>query len=411
MIFCAVRARQNTEVKASESALGSPSPGAATSTYNPSASAVVGIWLFFLIYCVNAIRMKYPQFNFPVIISSIFIVVSSLYGQQFATMTQGIAFMKRLMEAFFTGLAIATGTSFLIFPATSRTIAFTQMTGYIEGLRAALKAQSVYFGSIETRDMFGRAETVDEMTEKRGKKGEKIFSEEAEVIKQQLRKVTEMHGKLHAELPFAKREIAIGYLGPEDLKQIFSHLRQIVIPVVGLGSIVDVFERVSDYNKWNEPLDPEFDSHSDQARERIVREWNHLMVTLHEPFANLIQVMDEGLLHVLYQLKLVKRPKVVSASPNHSTSASETPDTEAKADATAPGEEKFAEYLERKAKDFKRGKAIALRAWCEQKNIAIPPELFDDPKSAPVAGSSKMSVSRRSQRQLYMLLHVSAQVY
>lgn len=68
-LYCGIKARQNT------TPAGSPPTG-----YNSSASAVLAVWLFFQTYMANVLRSALPQFQFPVIIYSIFLVVSLTYG-------------------------------------------------------------------------------------------------------------------------------------------------------------------------------------------------------------------------------------------------------------------------------------------------------------------------------------------
>jgi hypothetical protein len=53
------------------------------------------------------------------------------YGPTFPSMTYAISFAKRLIEAFLTGFGLATATHFFIFPLSSRTVVFKEMTGYL----------------------------------------------------------------------------------------------------------------------------------------------------------------------------------------------------------------------------------------------------------------------------------------
>lgn len=119
-LYTATRARANTAA-----------PGAPPNTYNASASAVSAIWLLVQIYLVNYLRAARPQFQFPAIIYSIFAIVSMSYGPTFPNMTYSISFMERLIEAFLTGFALATGVHFVIFPVSSRMVVFKEMTGYM----------------------------------------------------------------------------------------------------------------------------------------------------------------------------------------------------------------------------------------------------------------------------------------
>lgn len=65
MLYCGIQARLHTAV-----------PGASPIAYNSSSSAVLAVWLVFQTYLVNTLRSALPQFQFPVIIYSIFLIVS-----------------------------------------------------------------------------------------------------------------------------------------------------------------------------------------------------------------------------------------------------------------------------------------------------------------------------------------------
>lgn len=398
MVFCCVKARQHTE---------SGPPGA----YNSSASAVSAIWLFFQIFMVHTFRAKFPQFQFPVVIFSMVVTITTSYAPSFPTMAAGINLVERMLKACLTGLAISTATSLLIFPFTTRTAVFRQMAGYIGNLRAALKAHSNYYESLRHEDMFGRTATYDETVEKLGKKGRKVYSPEAEAIKVAIQQITDLHSKIHADITFAKREFAFGKLGPDDIQEVFRQLRKCMIPVVGLGFIVDIFQRLSDYNRWNEPNDDGLGMASDEARERVVREWNDIMRAVYDPFASMIEAIDEGLQHVSYVLRLVKPPKKTATAFTTDTSSDEPKDAEASAVCSSPGEKGFAAYFAQKLEDFKVAKRIALRTWSEGKGVHLPPDFFDRPSSLNAdiddiplefGGMSR----DRSRRQLYMFLYV-----
>lgn len=119
-LYTAVQARMNTAA-----------PGAPPNAYNSSASAVCAIWFMVQIYLINYLRAARPQFQFPAIVYSIFAIVAMSYGPTFPSMTYAISFSKRLIEAFFTGFGLATATHFFIFPLSSRTVIFKEMTGYL----------------------------------------------------------------------------------------------------------------------------------------------------------------------------------------------------------------------------------------------------------------------------------------
>jgi hypothetical protein len=277
-----------------------------------------------------------------------------------------------------------------------------------------LKAYGAYFEAMEENDMFGRVETYDNKTEKRTPEGKKVYSPEADAVKAASRSIVGVHGKLHGDLPFAKREIALGNLGPDDMKEIFKQLRHVMIPIVGVSTVVDVFERLSDVNVWNQPVDSGLaeDIHSEAVRARIVHDWNAIMRSVHEPFSHILEVIDEGLQHVLYQLKLAKRPKKdqKEASQENSGTGNEN-DVEATAAGTAPGDEGFADYLEAQSDQFFQTRLVTLQEWCHKKGLDLPEDYFRHPQDRPMQFPQDVpgGVGQdRNEKQLYMILHVSS---
>jgi hypothetical protein len=132
-LYCAIQARIHTTPE-----------GTSPLGYNSSASAVLAVWLIFQTFLTNALRASLPQMQFPVILYSIFAIVSSTYGVQFPTMAYSINFMEMLLEAFLTGFAIATGVSLFVFPISSRAVVSKELAGYLASLSGLLKAQGAF---------------------------------------------------------------------------------------------------------------------------------------------------------------------------------------------------------------------------------------------------------------------------
>jgi hypothetical protein len=185
-----------------------------------------------------------------------------------------------------------------------------------------------------------------------------------------------------------------------------------MIPVVGLSFIVDIFQRLSEYNKWNEPIDPLATDIGTTIRSRVVHEWNEIMKAVHDPFASIIETIDSGLEHISLSLHLTKPPKASLGKKDASTDGAA--DLEASAEKPpSPGDAEFAAYYERKLSDFKVAKRLALRTWSEEKGITLPPDFFERPSSdLPDLDEfllDKSGVGRdRSRRQLYLFLYVGA---
>ncbi|KAL9073282.1 MAG: hypothetical protein Q9157_004813 [Trypethelium eluteriae] len=378
--------------------VGTPSPGAQTGGYNSSQSAVCAIWLFFQVYIINALKSKYPQLQFSAIIWSIFAIVSMSYGPNFTTTTQALNFARTLLITYLSGFGIAFGVSLLVVPMNSRKIVFKIIPGYIGALRGALKAHARYVESLEHTDMFLPISHSGE-TKSTGEPKEKPHINEAMAFKKAAEALAGLIAKLHGELPFAKREIAIGKLGPDDLNELLRLLREIMIPVLGLSSVADIFERTSHWLGWDHAPT----AGDDPNRERSVQDWNELAKLMHEPVSKLTQIMDEGLHHTLLKLQFIEQPKSTK-----STSSSTEPDVEAKGDAIQPGDPTFGDYMEMKIQEFEATKQPMLRKWCELHDIDLPPDFFEKPASSESMLSAYDTEfdKRRRQRQMYLVLYI-----
>jgi hypothetical protein len=295
MVWSGVKARQHATT-----------PGAPPQRYNSSQSAVLGVWLFFQIYAINTVKAKFPQLAFPTIIYAIQVNVAATNGFLFQTTAQCEAFIARLLEAFLTGFALATGVSLFIIPVTSRKVVMKEVTGYIALLRGSLSAHKAYIHSMEHSDMFAKTYVPEAKDKENSKDTKPKMKPEVAAIKKMVGSIQELHGKLTADLPFAKREIAYGKLSPDDLEAVFKQLRSIMLPILGLSSVMDLFERGAELNHWGE--DDEELEHEEQ-RKKVVSEWNEMFQYLHEPFSEIFQALDDGLAHVLLRLGLAPLPK------------------------------------------------------------------------------------------------------
>jgi hypothetical protein len=318
-------------------------------------------------------------------------------------MTAGISFAKRLMEAFFTGLAISTAVSFLVFPVTCRKIVFKEFAGYLQALQGGLQAHRAYLHSLEDPDCLSKSVITDA-------DGKATQTPETAAVRAAIGGITALHGKLQGDLPFAKREIALGKLGADDLKEMNKLIRNIMLPTVGLGAVLDIFERIAALHGWTQAhLQSGLDTEETEDRRKTLVEWSENIKAIHDPFDSIVEVMVEGLEHVALQLQLKKPAKAEKTRPKDPASSG---DIEAEAVATRPGEKGFADHLEQKINVFNGGKQQNLREWCARHGIELSPDFFEHPKDAEFAESAelrnvKTEQHQRNQRQLYLLLYVS----
>lgn len=189
-------------------------------------------------------------------------------------------------------------------------------------------------------------------------------------------------------------------------------IREVMLPVVGLGAIMDVFDRIAASQGWSEAqLKEGLEPAEQKRRKMILNEWSDNIKALRGAFDSIIEVMNEGLEHIALQLQLKKAPKAKKGSTSSDEKMED--DVEGRAESTNPGEKGFADYLDQKTIAFNAGKETTLRAWCERHGIELSTHFFDHPADAPYTETEAhqhedQEQHTRNQRQLYLLLYVSS---
>lgn len=353
--------------------------------------------------------------------------VASTYAPQFATMAQGISFAKSLLEAFLTGLAIAAGVSLFIYPVTSRKVVFKEMSSYIEALRGCMKVQTGYLHTLENTNMFsphsGTHHTSNHTGKNRqpqrpdNKDSNAEIDDEANKLKGTVAGLAALHGKLHGDLSFAKKEVGYGKLKANDLTELFRLFRNVMLPIVGMGTIVDMVKRIVNQRMASEEATgSDNEEHSTvkgkSSTEVEIDQWNEIMKSLHTPFEAMAQTIDEGLLHISYTLEFSKP----SRKSKHSRTSIDDPqtsvveDVEAKGDVIKPGQTGFVQYLERKTDKLHKERQVTLTDWCKSNDIKTASAISDISlqPTPDLDGEAEQRIrDRRNQQQVYLLLYVS----
>jgi hypothetical protein len=409
--FCCVKARINTEGFAGPGTggpgtSGLAAGGAQTAPYNSSASAVAGVWLFVEIYAISVLRARLPQYTIPCIMCAIVANISMTYAPQFNTMNQATAFIVNILKAYLIAFAIATGVSLLVFPLTSRHLVRNDMQSFISGLRSALKANLVYLNSLQSSDMFAAQRT--------NTAGEKPFrSPEALEFATKTEALTAILAKFSTDLPFAKREVAIGKIGPDDLQQIFRLMRQCVTPAIGLSCMPAIFEHTGEEAGWDRSVSfagvslEDAANDAEKARIEAINEWHELLRLLREPFSSITDVINEGLEHVLRTLSLPKQP---IKKPSQE-------DSEAVGDQPKPGDTNYAHYYKCRADEFQQSKQLMLRGFCHVHDIELSDDFFTNSANRDFEAPSWMNegtftpARRALRRQLMIVLYIEFLLY
>lgn len=317
--------------------------------------------------------------------------------------------LTELLTGFLTAFGLATGVHLIIVPMSCRQVVFKSLEGYFGAIRGALKAQTAYLQSLESSDMFTPIDITDESDTKKKtknndgkKKTPHTQTPQAEALKAAIEGLKGLHGRLVVDLPFAKRETAWGKLDAKDLDEIFTFMRSILIPLVGLSTIVDIFERTAERRGWVHATRSKYEETDKwqevdlKEKENEKRVWNEMMKTMHEPFAIAVEAMDQGLEHAAILLELTAPPK--KKERDIEENASEDP---------KPGELQFGEYLEKRMKEFYGKRGQTLKTWAREKGLSE--EQFDSMNASPVTEDYSQPEEKkhhRDQQQLYIILYL-----
>ncbi|KAI8952788.1 hypothetical protein F4801DRAFT_599250 [Xylaria longipes] len=407
ILWSALQARFHTQT--------APDDPRSPPTYNSSQSAVSAVWLFANIWLVNTMRAKYPSLSVPVIVYSIITNISCTFSPSITSNAAFQGLIRQLLITILTGFAIATATCLLVFPVPSRAVWAAQLKGVIGLLQGVVKQDKSYLQSLEREDMFaipadicaathlGDSENSTDGASKETQKSKKKnevesaprSTAETKAIKETMFKLRLLTSKMYVDLPFAKRDIAWAKLSAKDLTTLMELFRSVVIPTHGIGTVIDIFQRLAEKRGWVTTSETPLEVLAEKNEDKRV--WNEVMKQLHEPFEKLSAAIDEGLQHAGMLLEILPRPK----APNKSGGGG---DIESKGDLIQPGDQGFAEVLKGRIQSFRDGRGTILRAWTKEKGLITDDMSLDEINSIPFSPTDARH--RRDQEQLFVLLYI-----
>ncbi|PNY26824.1 Uncharacterized protein TCAP_03239 [Tolypocladium capitatum] len=397
-LWSSIQARIHTSPPTSQGTTIAPLP------YNSSQSAVCAVWLFANIWVANLVRAKLPSFNLPVIIYCILINNSTTFGPMIARTTAAEAFVKEQLLAMLFGMGLATGVSLFVFPISSRMVVIGEFNGLIGLLRKLVGLQMEYLAGLAKEDTFAIETENDKTREALGaKKKVKAKYERktkeakaAEYLKEVVGTIRVLAGKLYGDMTFAKRDMAWGKLDARDLSETFTLIRNVMIPIVAMSTIIDIFHRVAEHQGWNVDEDTPAEIVAEKNREKQV--WNDTMKKMHPPFQMLAEAIDQGLEHTGICLETLPKPNL---SKKPKSSGSDDIDVEARGDKINPGDERFASLVDRKMRQFYSQKGKILRIWVRERRLAA-----DEAKLTHPQHLTASDTMQRNQAQIYISLYM-----
>jgi hypothetical protein len=302
-----------------------------------------------------------------------------------------------LLETFFTGFGISAAVSIFIIPFTSRDIISMRIAADLQAFKTALKAQSQFMLSLSTRDWYDSQDSskrLDSRSDNDYNSHQRTAPwPEADALRKATMNVAEEQVKIQSELRYAKREAAWAKLGAKDFGMLSRLLKNILLPVLGMESLVEVTDRIEKRGGWRS-FRASTTAHTmtelelNALEEKEKEQWRWIFEQLRGPVQRLLQAMIEGLDHSTYALEFAKRP------------ASSKTDLEANGLDSQPGGKGFAAHLEKMIQDFLEQREGPLKEWCALKGM-------DGPSQENSMKPLDYPLHQRHQAQLFLFLDVS----
>ena len=299
-----------------------------------------------------------------------------------------------------TGFALATACNLLLFPISSRTIIFRDAAAYIHALQASLKAQSVYIQKLELEDVmrldlrqYDIEKKEDTMPSQDCQRKPSRTSREANALKDGIKALSAVHGKMYGDLAFAKREIALGCLNADDIDEMFKLLRSVMVPLIGMSTIVNAFTSLNEQLGQTRGEDDSKETEAPSSGKKNEQEERiDYLQSLQAPFEALVDIMQEGLDHTAIQLDLIPKKRRSSRPSNK--------DLEVGNDRLKPGSAGFVDHFQSGVDQFCSDHGNSFKHWSRDVD-------FGGAKSISVTQKEDGAVRRISEQQMHLGLYVS----
>ncbi|GMG36487.1 unnamed protein product [Aspergillus oryzae] len=308
-----------------------------------------------LLRVANTIRAWRPmELQDPMVAFSIFASVTITRAGTFVTVSDGLAFVSRLLKGFMIGFAIATGVSLLILPITSRRNVFHDIKGYVAQIDAVLQSQMAFVERTPQlltggQGLLNRTRTAQTIRDVENNPGSDLEARKKQLTAS-ITKLNALHGKLQSDLFYANDEFAWGKLSASDLNRIGGLLRSILLPLAGMAQLPEVLDMIikNEGSRENDRV-----SDGERGDELLKQsEMEKVSGTLHDRLADATSLTTGGLQYVLLALELAK-PKQLESKRN------ESGDEESKGEAISPLDSNFTSRFEQEmSKYFERRKEL-----------------------------------------------------
>ena len=295
--------------------------------------------------------------------------------------------VKRLLDTFFVGFGLAFAVHFVVLPISAHDMATLVLTQYLQALKGVIDAKGALLISLPSRDWSNASKASSLGSDSDGEPVERLTAwPEADKWRALTNAATECQIRIQSEMRYIKREVTFSNLSGKDYSSISKLLRNILIPIAGLETVIQVNDRVEKQGGWNSVgvhKDGSSSEISDRSLTDVEKEqWARLFNQVEPAYRLLWHAMVEGLDYGFYTLKITKKPAF-------STKA------ELEARASESGNVKgFAGYLEKAINHFLTEREGPLKEWCAMNGME---------ETRP----NDRTAHQRHTSQLYLLLDVS----
>jgi hypothetical protein len=296
--------------------------------------------------------------------------------------------VRRLLDTFFVGFGLAFAVHFVVLPITCEDLVTIVLNEYLHVLKKVIDAKAELLISVPSRDWNTNKANSEGSDSDAGTPSDRMTPwPEADKWTALTAIATECQIKIQSEMRYVKREVTFSRLNGKDYSSISKLLRNILIPISGLETVIHVNDRVEKQGGWTSARANNKDDSGSEGYDRSLKEiererWASLFTKIDPAFKLLWKAMIEGLDYAFYTLRITKKPAF-------STKA----ELEARAVESSEGEG-FAQYLENTINHFLVEREGPLREWCTQSGM-------DESQI------SNRSAHLRHTSHLYLLLDVS----
>lgn len=280
--WCGVQARVHTTLDPAQLA-----------EYNPSAEAVVALYVIAGMWFAFTVKSAFPDWNIQVSVSAI-LAVAILPPLAKATSTQSvISQATNVFVTFIVGQAVGFVSALVIFPQTCRGLFKRDAISCLDSLAAVMEAHKACIQDIISAAIPAAGDR-EEGTDSVGKLEGSLGRIAAEVAK----------AGGHAQ--HARREISWGAYTQAQLDKVFEMLVHLVPAVSGLSLVADMMQRDTDVYGFSEQRrladEGRVTETGQQIQDRQER-WHETETEMHEQLTMMMETIIKGTEHAKIRLR------------------------------------------------------------------------------------------------------------